>query len=699
MPGGDSSRPLQTKSNYLYISVMLKTSLTICFLLIFIALSANAQQKRNITIDDLYAFQHVRDPQISPDGRWVAYVVESTNGKKDSTNDDLYMAPVTGGEAIRLTSNEEDDNHPRWSPENKYLAFFSKRNKKKQVFLMNRSGGEAIQLTEVKQGVSDFSWSPDGKKLALVIGDPDPDQPSDDEKSKDEKTKKPIVITRLQFKFDEYGYLKELYDHIYTFEIASKELKQITSGPYNDDGEVWSDGSSTPQWSPDGKQILFVSNRSQWPDASRNTDIFVVSSEGGEPKKLTTNEGTDESPQWSPDGKWIVYLAQFQPKLIWYDTKEIVVMPAAGGTPKVLTRELDRNCFQPRFSPDGRSIYFLLEDQGNQQLASISPSGTNLNKNAGGENVVYDYDLGPANSIVSVASRANLPSELFSTVAGKSKQITFTNAKLLEAIQLGTMERVHYKSKDGTNVEAFLVKPPQFDASKKYPLILWPHGGPTSQYMDDFDFRSQLFAANGYLVLLVNPRGSTGYGEEFCKAIFSDWGNKDYEDEMAGVDHVISLGFVDADKMAVGGWSYGGMMTDFIITKTTRFKAAMSGASELNYFLDYGVDHYQYEWEWEVGLPWEKPEKYLKMSPFFSITNVKTPTLVMCGSSDQNVPLVNSEQLYQALKRIGIDTMLIVYPDQPHGIYVPSYQKDRLKRYLAWVDHYLKGAPDRIPAD
>jgi dipeptidyl aminopeptidase/acylaminoacyl peptidase len=267
----------------------------------------------------------------------------------------------------------------------------------------------------------------------------------------------------------------------------------------------------------------------------------------------------------------------------------------------------------------------------------------------------------------------------------------------METFQLGSTERVRYKSKDGTTVEAFVVKPPDFSANKKYPLILWPHGGPTSQYTEDFQFQSQVFAASGYVVLLVNPRGSTGYGEEFCKAIFADWGNKDYEDEMAGVDHLISLGYIDAEKMGVGGWSYGGMLTDFIITKTDRFKAAMSGASEANYFLDYGVDHYQYEWEKEVGFPWEKPEAYLKMSPFFNIENVKTPTLVMCGESDQNVPLVNSEQIYQALRRLGIDTMLVIYPGQPHGIYTPSYQKDRLQRYLAWFNHYLKGSPNKVP--
>ena len=672
----------------------MKKSLFVFFLLL-ISISVNAE-KRSLQVDDLFAIKDLTDPQISPDGKWIAYVSESMDQEKDKSNKDIYMIPFSGGEALKLTSHEESDDRPRWSPDNKYLAFLSKRNKKKQVFLMNRSGGEAVQLTEIKQGVSDFSWSPDSKRLALVLSDPDPDAPKDEDKDK-EKTKKPVVITRLQFKFDEYGYLKELYDHIYTFDIQSKQLKQLTSGPYNDAGEVWGNALSTPQWSPDGKQIAFVSNRTQQPDANRNTDIYVVPADGGEIKQITTNQGPDEAPQWSPDGKWIVYQAQNQPDLIWYDTTEVMIIPSSGGDAKPLTRELDRNCTMASFTPDGKNIYFILEHEGKQLLASVSPDGTNLNKNVGGENVVHDYDLGPSSAVAFLAGRTELPAEIFTASNGKSKQVTFTNAKALETIQLGTTESVRYKSKDGTTVHAFVVKPGSFEATKKYPLVLWPHGGPTSQYMEDFDFRAQLFAASGYVVLLVNPRGSTGYGEEFCKAIFGDWGNKDYEDEIAGVDHVISLGYVDGDKMAVGGWSYGGMMTDFIITKTTRFKAAMSGASEANYFLDYGVDHYQFEWEKEVGLPWEKPEAYLKMSPFFDIEKVKTPTLVMCGESDQNVPLVNSEQIYQALKRLGIDTMLVIYPGEPHGISTPSYQKDRLQRYIAWFDHHLKGTPSKVP--
>src|SRR5688572_23667411 len=237
----------------------MKKRLFIVLLFMFTCLSVQAQQKRSLQVDDIYALKDLYDPQISPDGKWIAYVIDAMDAEKDKSNKDIYMIAAAGGEPLRLTTHLESDDRPRWSPDNKYLAFLSKRNKKKQVFLMNRNGGEPIQLTEIKQGVSDFTWSPDSKRLALVISDPDPDAPADDDEKEKEKTKKPVVLTRLQFKFDEYGYLRELYDHIYTFDIQSKQLKQITSGPYNDAGEVWSSALSSPQWSPDGKQILFVS--------------------------------------------------------------------------------------------------------------------------------------------------------------------------------------------------------------------------------------------------------------------------------------------------------------------------------------------------------------------------------------------------------------------------------------------------------
>jgi dipeptidyl aminopeptidase/acylaminoacyl peptidase len=673
----------------------MKKILSLVCLLLLVSAFTDAQTKRNLTVDDFFKIKDLEDIQISPDGKWIAYVVKSFDLKKDKTNKDLYMVATTGGDPIQLTSHENNDTKPRWSPDNRYLAFLSKRGKKTQVFLLNRTGGEAIQLTNSAQGVSDFDWSPDGKKLALIISDKDPDEPEEEpgkeetsEASKD-KTAKPIVITRLQFKRDEDGYLKEIYDHIYTIDISTKTLKQITSGTQDD---------SWPRWSPDGKQILFVSNRTGNQDANRNTDILTVSSDGGDPKKLTSNPGGDENPEWSPDGKWIVYQTTVKPELMWYEVPKCAVIPASGGDTKILTPDLDRYCNYPIFSPDSKSIYFLLEDSGTDRVANIPVTGGTVNRNVVGETEITDFDLASNGTIAFLANRPDLPDEAFFwTPQAKSKQVTFTNEKVLNEIQFGKLERIQFKSKDGTPVEGYVIQPPGFDASKKYPLILRIHGGPVSQYAEGFSFEWQILAANGYVVVAVNPRGSSGYGEDFSKAIFADWGNKDYEDVMAGVDHVISKGYVDPEKMGVGGWSYGGILTDYVITKTTRFKAAIAGASEANHFAGYGTDHYQYEWEKELGLPWENYDLWHKISAFFQVAKVKTPTLFVCGQSDWNVPLINSEQMYQALRRLGVDTMLIIYPDQPHSIYTPSYNKDRFERYLAWYGHYLQGKPEKVP--
>lgn len=664
-----------------------------CLVFLFSASFSFSDGKRNLTSEDRFALKELSQPQLSPDAKWVAYVVKTFNLKEDKTNNDIYMVSVNGGDPIQLTSDEKDDNHPRWSPDNKYLAFLSGRKKKSQVYLLNRNGGEAVQLTDIKQGVSDFVWSPDSKKLALILTDPDPYEIDEETATKEQKAKakRPIVVTRLQIKTDTEGYLNDFRDHIYVFDIATKKSKQLTSGPHDD---------SNIRWSPDGKFILFVSNRTEDPDANRNTDLFVISSNGGDAKKLTTNPGSDSDAEWSSDGKWIVYQTRVQPDLIWYDTTELAVIPSTGGEPKILTRELDRNIGEPSFSPDLKQILFLLEDQGTEQIASVPVPGGDVNRNVAGENVVTAYDIASDGTIAFLATRSDLPDEVFIHKNGQTQQLTKMNSSLLDQIRLGKVERAKFNSKDGTSVEAFVTFPPNFDRSKKNPLVLWIHGGPTSQYSESFDFTQQLFAANGYVVLAVNPRGSTGYGEEFCKAIWADWGNKDYDDVIAGVDHLITRGYIDPNRLGVGGWSYGGMLTDYVITKSgDRFKAAASGASEANYLANYGTDHYQYEWEKEIGLPWEKEELYLKISPFRNVHKVVTPTLFMCGEIDWNVPLLNSEQLYQSLRRRGVDTMLIIYPGQSHSIRTPSYLKDRYDRYLAWFGHYLKGDKSKVPAE
>lgn len=660
----------------------------IAFILLALFLLTNAsfaQQKRPLAIDDYFRFKNVGDLNISPDGKWVAYVVSSIDQAKDHRLHNIYVVSPTGGDPVQITSSGKDE-HPRWSPDNKYLAFLSGRNKKDQVYLMNRLGGDALPLTDIPQGVYDFEWSPNGKKLLLVLTDPDPTEKEGNE----EKAPPPYVITRLFFKFDGVGYLKELYRHIYVFDVETHSLKQITSGPYDDADPMQSDSDlpSPPHWSPDGKWILFASNRTKEPDSNTNIDLFVVSTDGGEPRKLTTNPGADEMPSWSPDGKSIVYVTSLEPQFLWFDQPKIAVIPAAGGEPHILTKSVDRNVWDPRFGADGR-IYFFLEDRGTQRLVSM-PAGGGSTSEATPEKLVSDYELGSNTTIVYRAMRSDLPGEIFASVKGKSQQLTHINQEVLNGLDFMRAERISFKSRDGTPLEGFVFKPPAFDAKKKYPAILWIHGGPNEQDTDEWYFRPQFLASQGYVVLNVNYRGSTGYGKDFQRSIFADWGKKEVDDLLSGVDFLISQGYVDPNRLGMGGHSYGAILTNYLLVKTDRFHAAITDAGESNYLMDYGVDQYVLDWEAEVGKPWEKPARYMELSPYFHLDQVKTPTLVVCGQEDWNVPLINSEQLYLSLRRLGVDTQLIVYPEQPHEFWRPSYIKDRMQRYVAWYDRYLK---------
>lgn len=667
----------------------MKKKIVKIFLVVALALTAGrgmAQGKHNYTPDDHMTMRDISNLSVSPDNLWIAYTMRNYVMEENKRNSDIYMIPVAGGDPIQLTTSPASDNTPKWSPDNKFLGFLSVRGDSAQVFLLNRQGGDPAQLTDVKQGVDDFEWSPDGKKLALVITDPDPDE---NDENKD-KARKPIVVTRLQFLSDGTGFVNDLHAHIYVFDIAAKTIKQITSGPHDDN-------VSTPRWSPDGKWIAFSSNRTPDPDTNRNTDIFVVSADGGEPRKLTVNEGTDSEPQWSPDGKTIAYLTCPNPFPLWVDPLILATIPASGGEPRLLTAGLDRRVYDPKYSTDGMRLYFSIESNGTQRLASIAINGADLKENVGVEDCVSAYDVG--RDFVAVnATRPDTPNDIFVINRTGEHQLTRINTKLQESVEFGREEKIRYSSKDGTPIEAYVIKPPRFDPKRKYPLIVWPHGGPGDQATPSFNFYgSQIFAGAGYVVLQPNFRGSSGYGVKFGQAIYGDWGNKDYDDIMAGVDYMLSLGYIDPEKLAIGGSSYGALLTDQIITKTHRFKAAVSRAGMMNYIAGYGTDEYQFEWEHELGLPWKKPEAYLKFSPFLHANNVTTPTLVLCGEKDVNVSLLNSEQTYQALRRVGVETMLVVYPGQYHAIVKPSYIKDQYQRWLAWYNHYLLGSPNRTP--
>ncbi len=664
---------------------MKRNALAVTFALLLVN-SLGAQERRPMSVDDIFELKTVGDPRISPDARWVAYTVSQMNADEDNSDTNIFMVSLDGEDTLQLTSSPKSENFPRWSPDGRFLAFLSAREgDSNQVWLLDRRGGEAKKLTDIKSGVSAFTWSPDATRLALIIRDEDPDASEEEEGGAED----PIVVRRLQFKRDGQGYLDERRRHIYVFDIEEKKTTQITEGPYDDSG---------PVWSPDGEWLAFVSNRTEEPDSNANNDVFILRAAPGQtPRALTTSPGTDRSPAFSPDGQSIVYVAGGAPEDIWYAVSHLAVVSVDGSSRRALTLELDRNGRGPRFDPTGEWIYFLLEDGGNNHLARVPVGGGHVERVIDGELSIRQFDIAPGGETIVLQSQPHQPYEVSRVGDGSLERISRENDPFLESIQLGNVERIRARSADGTMIDAFLTRPPDAPEGERLPLLLRIHGGPVSQFTPAFNMEWQILAAQGYAVVAANPRGSSGYGRDFSYAIWADWGNKDFQDVMSALDRTIDMGVADPDRLGVGGWSYGGILTNYVITQTARFKAAISGASEVNYLSNYGTDHYQRQWEAELGLPWQNTDLWMKISPWFKVEEIVTPTLLMGGAEDMNVPTLNSEQMYQALRRLGRETELVIYPGQNHGIRKPSYQVDRYNRYIAWYDRFLR--PEKITSN
>ncbi|OLE54899.1 MAG: hypothetical protein AUG51_06065 [Acidobacteria bacterium 13_1_20CM_3_53_8] len=701
------------------------------------AQTQSAEHRRGITPEDYYSFEFLNDPHISPDGKLIAYVVTAIDQRQNRRQSNIWVAATDGSQPPRaFTTSAQSSNSPRWSPDGQYLAFLSSRpagtetnanapgastmqtpsatptpassptapaspgitsaqataaaeTPRSQIYLLPMQGGEARRVTNLKNGVNSFQWSPDGTRFVVVsrIGASDAQQSRSDVRH----------YFHLSYKFNDTGWFDDHRGHLWVVDARNGAAKQITSG------EEWND--SDPQWSPDGTKIAFVSDRTGHAfDESRNTDVWVISAEGGRLTKISDHDESDESPRWSPDGKQIAFTGQIHER----DHPKIWLAPSTGNAHSVLAaQDLDLIPSNLTWAEQGRALYFETGVRGEYHIFRVDVATKSLKQVTHGPRAVRNFDINDRTGrmVYMVNDFSHLDDLYAANMDGAGERaITHLNQRLWRQLELQDVERFTYKGADGWDVDGFIAKPLGWKPGKKYPTILSIHGGPAGQYGVDWFHEFQVYAARGWAVLYTNPRGSTGYGQRFERGIENEWGHNDYTDIMNGVEAALAkYPWIDRDRLGVTGGSYGGFMTNWIVGHTNMFKAAVTLRSLSNFISDEGTRDGAYGHRADFGGDlFERFDLFWDRSPLKYVKNVRTPILILHSDNDYRVPLEQAEQWFRALQHYGVQSELVIFPRENHNLTrtgEPKHLVESLNWQIYWFDRFLNGNSSAVPPD
>lgn len=675
--------------------------LQVCLLMLSMLFSSLfAQSKtRPIAFEDMFAMGRVADPHISPDGRWVAFVVTTYDIEKNRGNSDIHLVSVDGKEHRQLTYAPGGDFHPRWAPEGNRLAFISTRNGSPQIYLLDlEHGGEARQLTHLPTGVNSFAWSPDGKFVAVET-EMYPDAATPEETARrDKEREKSKVKARLidHLLYRHWNRWREgKYNHVLVVPVDGGTAVDVTPGAY--DTPPISLGSAHDYvWSPDGQEICFVRNADPIVAVSTNNDLWVTSPGGGEIKQITTNPANDNGPRYSPDGRYIAFMAMKRAGFE-SDQQDLMLYDRKTGQFKNLTETLDRYVSEFVWAPDGRSLYFVVPHHGRYRLYRVRLGKNRLELLLEGHYLTA-LDVAPSGKFLILARQAvNQPTELyrFDLRSRKLRQITHINSKRLAELAMNPLEDYWFIGANNDSVHLLMVRPPHFDPNKKYPLLCLIHGGPQGAWGDDFHYRwnAEMFASPGYVVIMINFHGSRGYGQAFCDAVSHNWGGWPYEDIMKGtrwaIDH---FDFIDPQRVGAAGASYGGFMINWIEGHNDEglFKVLVCHDGVFEQVSMFGSTEELWFPIWEFnGRPWDKGSLYQKWNPVNYVKHFKTPMLIVHGENDFRVPYTQGLQVFTALQLMGVDSKLLYFPDEDHFVTRPQNARLWWATVHKWLARYL----------